>query len=180
MSSSTPASQEVPSALVDIASGFMKTQALYVAAKLGIADHLAEGPQSSEALAKATDAHPDALYKLLRFLENLGLFSEPEPGIFALTSQGAHLRKNAPGGFRTHILMNGELLWPLWGELMFTVKTGQAADQLVYGKPFFDYLQQHPEKAALFNEEMTHFVATMAPAVVAAYDFGSFRTIALA
>jgi hypothetical protein len=177
MSTITPTSQEVPSALSDIASGYMKTQALYVAAKLGVADHLTEKPQSSEALARAIDVHPGALYKLLRFLESLGLFSEPEPGIFALTTLGAHLRNDAPSGFHTQILMNAELHWHLWGELMYTITTGQAADQRVYGMPIFDYLQQHPEKAALFNEEMTRFIATMAPAVVAAYDFSSFGTI---
>jgi hypothetical protein len=177
MSSITPTSQEVPLVLSDMASGYMKTQALYVAAKLGIADHLTEGPQSSEVLAQTVDVHPDALYKLLRFLESLGLFSEPEPGVFALTTLGAHLRKDASSGFHTQILMNAELLWSLWGELTYTIKTGQAADQRVYGMPFFDYLQQHPEKAAIFNEEMTHFIATMAPAVVTAYDFSSFGTI---
>lgn len=177
MSSNTSIRQEIPSILSDMASGFMKTQALYVAAKLGVADHLADGPKSSEVLAKVIDVYPNALYKLLRFLEYLGFFLEPEPGIFALTSLGAHLLKDAPGGFHTHILMNTELLWDLWGELMYTITTGQSAGQRVYGMPLFDYLQQHPEKAALFNQEMTQFIATMAPAVVASYNFKSFRTI---
>jgi hypothetical protein len=177
MSSIIPTSQEVPLALSDMASGYMKTQALYVAAKLGLADKLAEGPQNSEVLAQDIDAHPDALYKLLRFLESLGLVSEPEPGVFALNPIGTHLRKDAASGFHTHILMNAELLWGLWGELMYTIKTGQSAGQRVYGVPLFDYLQQHPEKAALFNEEMTNFIATMAPAVVASYNFKSFRKI---
>ena len=66
MGSTAPNPQQNPAILLDIASGYMKTQALYVATKLGIADHLSEGPQSSDALAQAVGVHPKALYRLLR------------------------------------------------------------------------------------------------------------------
>jgi hypothetical protein len=177
MSSFKTGLQEIPPELSDMADGYMETQALYVAAKLGVADHLVEEPKKLEVLAKTVDVPPKALYKLLRYLEYLGLFSEPEPGVFALTTLGTHLRKDAPSGFHTYILTNTELLWNLWGELKYTIMTGLSAGQRVYGMPFFDYLQKNPEKASLFNEEMTRYITTMAPAVVAAYNFSSFRNI---
>lgn len=170
-------SVDILAALNDMATGFMKSQALYVAAKLGIADHLGGGPQSSDALAQAVGAHPGALYRLLRFLEYLGLFYEPEPGKFALTPMGEYLRTDAPGGIRSEIIFNMELIWPGWGELAYTVTTGRSADKRVYGQSFFEHLQQHPHLAALFNDGMTRFIAGMAPAVAAAYDFRPFHTI---
>lgn len=177
MGSTAPNPQQIPSLLVDIASGYMKTQALYVATKLGIADHLSGGPQSSDALAQAVGVHPKALYRLLRALESLSLFREPEPGVFALTPLGEHLRKDAPSGFRTQILLTDEILWRLWGNLAYTITTGQSAAQHVLGMSSFDYRQQHPEKAAAFNTAMTHRMSALASAVAAAYDFSPFHTI---
>ncbi len=168
---------EIPPGLADMASGFIKTQALYVAAKLGLADHVAAGPVSSGALAQRVGADGKALYRLLRALESMGLFHEPRPGFFALTNDGMYLRKDAPGSLCDEVIFNVELTWRLWGELAYTVKTGNPADRPVYGTSFFGYLQDHPDAAALFNEGMTRFVATMVPAVVASYDFSPFHTI---
>jgi len=177
MSDTKPLAQESYSPLEDIVTGYIKTQMLYVAAKLGIAEHLSEGPKSSEALAKAVGAHPQALYRLLRALENLGLFSEPEPGIFVLTPLGTDLKKDSPSRVCTQVIFNVELFWRIWGELAYSVTTGRPATEHVYGVPFFDHLKQHTEQASIFNEDMTRFITTMAPAVVAAYDFGRFNII---
>lgn len=167
---------QIPLALSNMVSGYMKTRALYVAARLGIADHLRNGPQRSEELAEAVGAHPKALYLLLRALTSLDLFSEPEPGLFGLTPLGEHLCKDAPSGFYSYVLMT-DTFWSLWGELPYTLKTGQSADWQIWGMSSFDHLQQHPNEDAAFHEAMTLRVSTFAPAVVAAYDFSAFRTI---
>ena len=60
-------------------SGGWVAQAVGVAAELGIADRLADGPRSSDDLAQATGAHPRALYRLLRALASVGIFTEVEP-----------------------------------------------------------------------------------------------------
>jgi SAM-dependent methyltransferase len=177
MNNNTTVIPEIPEVLSEISSGFMKTQAVYSIAKLGIAEYLSDGPKSSEALAEIIDVDPAALYRLLRAVESIGFFTEPQPGIFALTPLGEYLNKDTPGGFYNQIIMNCELFYNLWGELIYTVKSGRSADQKVYGKSFFEYLQQHSEQTELFNKEMTNFISTMAPAIVAAYDFNSFGTI---
>ena len=59
--------------------GYRVSQALYVVARLGIADLLADGAQDSDELARATGTHPGALYRLLRFLAAAGLFREAAP-----------------------------------------------------------------------------------------------------
>ena len=65
--------------------GAWMTQGLYVAAELGIADALADGPQSVDQLARRTGAHAGSLYRLLRALASMGIFSEDEDRRFPLT-----------------------------------------------------------------------------------------------
>jgi len=169
--------QEASKTLEELSSGFIKTQVVYVAAKLRVADQLFTGPKSSETLAAAVGAHPEALYRLLRALENLGLVMESQLGIFALTQTGRNLCEDAPGGFRNEILFQVEMSWQLWGELYHCIATGEPSSFKVLGMSYFDYLKQHPQQAAVFNDAMTRMISTMAKAVVASYDFSPFGTI---
>src|SRR5215211_6654779 len=109
-----------------LVTGYQVTQAIHVAAKLGLADLLADGPRTSDALAAATGAHPDALYRLLRALAGVGVFREEEGRRFALTELGACLRSDAPesvGGWAAFI---GEPYhWQTWGDLLHSVRTGE-------------------------------------------------------
>jgi DNA-binding IclR family transcriptional regulator len=66
-------------------TGYWVSQAVYVAAKLRIADCLADGPRPIGEIAAATGTHPRALYRLLRALASVGIFSEEETGRFRLT-----------------------------------------------------------------------------------------------
>jgi len=88
--------------------GFRTTQLVHVAAKLGIADALEDGPQPVSALAAAVGAHPRALYRLLRALASLGLFAELPDGRFELTPLADALRSNAPGSVRPLALLYGD------------------------------------------------------------------------
>src|ERR1043166_7557791 len=75
-----------PSAfLTQIMLGSLATQAVYVAATLGIADLLVDGPKSLEELARARNAHAPSLYRILRALASLGIFAEDDHRVFALT-----------------------------------------------------------------------------------------------
>ena len=68
--------------------GFQVSQAIHVAATLGLADHLADGPRTSDELAAATDSHAGSLYRLLRALASVGVFDEDESRRFSLTPMG--------------------------------------------------------------------------------------------
>jgi len=88
----TESSETPPSvAMLQLIAGFWVSRALYIAAKLGIADFLAEGPQESTALAAATGTHAPSLRRILRALASVGVFAEDEQGRFALTPLGATL-----------------------------------------------------------------------------------------
>src|SRR5437588_9084518 len=89
--------QQPPSEVLrELITGYQVTQAIYVAASLSIADLLAAGPRTSDALAAATGTDPRALYRLLRALAAVGVFHEDEGQRFGLTPVGECLRSDAP------------------------------------------------------------------------------------
>jgi hypothetical protein len=69
------------------------------------------------------------------------------------------------------------LEWASWADLPHTVQTGETALDHVVGMNTFDYLAQHPEEAAVFDEAMAAFTSLTAIAVAAAYDFWRFGTV---
>ena len=165
------------SKLEDIVSGYQKTQALYVMAKLGIADALARGPQDAAALASAAGADAGALYRLLRALEYLEVVHEPTPGVFALTSLGERLRPEAPEALHDLILMTGDVFWSWWARLDHSVRTGESSVPAIEGMSAFEFLHGHPDQVRRFNRLMSAMVGTMAKGVVDVYDFGAFDTV---
>src|SRR5262245_50736835 len=116
-------------------SGAAITQQVYVAAKLGVADALAGGPQPSAAVAAAVGAHPEALHRLLRALVVHGLLVQEADGRFSLAPAGQALRADAPGSLRPLALAAGELGYGTWGALLHAVLAGQPAFARVPGTP---------------------------------------------
>lgn len=173
-------SSGVPSAvmLMQMATGEVVAQLIAVTATLGIADHLAEGPKSSEHLAQAVGAHPRALYRVLRALASLGVFAEDSEGRFGLTPLAEPLCTQAPDSMHARVSFAGqEWWWRVWGNLLYSVQTNQPAFPHVYGVPVFDYFQQHAEAAAVFHAGMAQVTGPEAAAVVAAYDFSGITTL---
>jgi hypothetical protein len=164
--------------LVRLASGYWHTQAVYVAAKLGIADELKDGPKSAEALASATGANPRALYRLLRALASVGIFAEDDQRRFALTPMAECLRSGVPGSVRSLAIIRGEWQYEAWGQLLHSIRTGQCAFEKIYGTPLFDYLSANPEKGKLFDEAMTGVHGRETAAMLDAYDFSGIGVLA--
>ena len=110
---------EMSSLLSQILIGYHVSQALYVAAKLGIADLLREGPKSRGELATATGVHPDALYRVLRDLARVGVFTKVDQGRFGLTPLVALRQTGVPGSLRASAsVMGEEPTGRPWGELL--------------------------------------------------------------
>jgi ubiquinone/menaquinone biosynthesis C-methylase UbiE len=154
------------------------SQAISVAAKLGLADLLAEKPQAIAALAAATGTHERALYRLLRALASAGVFAETNPKVFSLTPLAEPLRRNAPNSLRDAAIFMGEdWHWNVYGDMMHSVRTGKPAWGHVHGAEVFDYFRQNPEQSEVFNRAMTNLSLHAVPAVVEAYDFSGFRKL---
>ncbi|HET6760008.1 MAG TPA: methyltransferase [Propionibacteriaceae bacterium] len=149
-----------------------------VAAELGVADLLASGPRSIADLSTATGADAQALYRVLRALGSRGLFREEGGKRFSLTPLADPLRQDAPQSIRPQALWSGsEAYRRTWGDLSYSVRTGEPAFDHVYGKPFFDYLAEQPAVAKIFNDVMTSASSDEGAAIAAAHDFSGYRRI---
>ncbi len=164
--------------LQQLIQGFQVTQCIYVAAKLGIADLLKDGPRTSEELAQVTGTHAPSLYRVLRLLTSVDLLTEGQAHSFALTPLGSYLQSGVPGSMRDTVLLYADKpVWQAWGNLLYSVETGKQSFHHLFGLAMFEYNQQHPEHATLFNNTMTEWTASVAPTVAAAYDFSATRTL---
>jgi len=167
-----------PMQLFLLSEGVTIQAALTLAANLGIADLLAEGPKTSEALAIETSTHPPSLYRVLRLLSSFGVFSEIDPGLFAQTATSELLRTDTPASMRSWVRMTGLPVWSeTFAEALRSIKTGEPVLSQVVGSEFFEYLSAHPHDGALFNAAMGDFGRGIAEAVIHAYDFSGVGTI---
>jgi O-methyltransferase domain len=149
-----------------------------VAAELKLADHLAEGPKSAEQLAQLTATQGPALYRVMRTLASMGVFTEDERHRFALTPLGEPLRSGTPGSVRNSVLtMTSDLFCKSIANLLYSVQTGKTGFGKAFGAEIFDWLPHHPEEAAMFSDLMVGFHGPETAAVATAYDFSGFGTI---
>lgn len=165
-----------PQTLLQMLTGFWMSQAIYVAAKLGIADLVKDGPRASDALAQATGAHAPSLYRLLRMLASAGIFAEDDQRRFGLTPL-AQCLVDGPGSQRAAALMMGEEHYRSWGELEYSIRTGKIAFDNIFGKPVFEFLSQHPDKAKIFDAAMVGVHGHETQAMLDAYDFTGIGTL---
>ena len=158
--------------------GYRMSQAVYVAARLGIPDLLAEGPRDVEELAHKTGTHAPSLRRVLAALASVGVLDKVGPRQFALTEVGLGLRTGVPGSARASVLfLLNESHWRPWGHLLQTVRTGQTAFELAHGVGLFEFLAQHPVEADLFNKGMAGNSPAHARLVASSYDFSQLRTV---
>jgi len=157
---------------VRLMDGYLTTQLLYVAATLGIADELAEGPRSATELAQAVGARTGPLARVLRGLAIEGVIEEREDGRFALTAAGAGLSE-----LRGPLLARGELYYRAAGGLLDAVRDGGIPFERVHGEPFFAHLDRHPDRQSAFEASMAARSEREARDVVAVYEFDQLHTL---
>jgi hypothetical protein len=178
MNPSPPQHLNHPQQLNQLICGYWHSQCIYVAAKLGIADLLAAGPVSVDELATKTGTDRPSLFRLLRALASLGVFAEDAGGRFRLTPAAEPLRRDVPGSQWAMAVMMGEEHYRSWGELLYSVRTGKIAFDKIFGQPVFEFLSEHPEQAALFDQAMVGVHGRETAAMVDAYDFPQFSSLA--
>ena len=129
--------------------GFLTTQLLYVAAQLGIADELTEGPRSATELAQVVGARTGPLARVLRGLAIEGVIEDREDGRFALTAAGARLAE-----LHGPLLARGEVYYRAAGGLLDAVRDGGIPFERIHGESFFAHLDRHPDRQASFEASM--------------------------
>jgi len=160
-----------------MASAYWISQAIYVAAKLGIADLLNDGRRSCSEIAALVGADARSLFRLMRALSSLGIFARTKDECFALLPLGENLRAGIPGSLKAIIITLGEIHYQACGALLHGVQTGSPGFDKVFGAGLFEHLNQNTDVANSFNEGMASLAGMLAYAVVLAYDFGWVSSI---
>ena len=174
-----PAKKPSPSmTLINLTAGKWVSQAMAVAAELGIPEVLKDRPRTAGEIARTVTASEDGIYRLLRALGSVGLVAETGKRRFRLTPLGRLLRVGSSEGLGGYARFTGhESTWRPWGDLAHSVRTGAPAFDHVFGMPIFEYFAKMPEPAAVFDAAMTSISTWEARAVVAAYDFSKIKTL---
>ncbi|MBI4780749.1 MAG: methyltransferase [Oscillatoriophycideae cyanobacterium NC_groundwater_1537_Pr4_S-0.65um_50_18] len=163
--------------MLSLIGGFWIARSIYLAAQLGIADLFDDQPKTIAQLAAATSTDPQSLYRLLRALSSVGIFTESDQ-CFALTPLGATLKSDSPGSMRYAAMAQmGDDHSLGWSNGLHSLKTGEIGFDAAAGMSVWDYYAQHPEAGKVFSQSMTSMGSAIAQAVVASYDFSRFNTI---
>ena len=169
--------------LRQLINGYQITQAIYVAVTLGVPDMLTGGRRDVDDLATATHTDPGSLYRLLRALTAVGILGETsdrDRRSFELTDLGRLLASDVPGslgGWAAFVARPYH--WDSWGDLLHTVRTGEAAFAAHHGgESIWSWRERHAEESRIFDRAMSAIAGVVASRLVDTYDFARFSSIA--
>jgi ubiquinone/menaquinone biosynthesis C-methylase UbiE/predicted transcriptional regulator len=165
------------SVLLEMMYGYQKSQALFVAAQLGIADILSNGSKTAEELAKATGVNSRSIYHLMRSLISVGVFSTEDNEKFQLNPMGKHLLTGTSDSLRGTVMAMGDEMYQAWGNLLYGIKTGKTAFNHNFNRDLYSYLKQDSEASLNFNEWMKETTREWLLPVLEAYDFSEVKTL---
>ena len=167
------------SAIRQLLVGTRLAQSISVAASLGVADALANGPRSIEDVAVELDADAASLYRLLRALAAAGVLVEGDDRSFSLTDLGTPLRSDVDGSVRDQAINFGRPhALAAWGNLEHSIRTGENAFAALHGEDDWTWRTRDATENAIFNRAMASVSRPVGPALAAAYDFSSARIVA--
>jgi SAM-dependent methyltransferase len=158
-------------------NGYIRTQLVYVAAKLGIADLICEEPRTVEDVAMLVEAEPDALRRMMAALVLLGVIERRENDTYQLAAGHEALCRDHPHSIRSYVILSGEVYYRAFAELLHSVKTGRPGSEAAFGMGFFAYLDEHPDAYEHFNIHMSRRVHRNIENLMAAYDFSPYRHV---
>lgn len=154
----------------------MQSQAVYAAARLGLADALAAGPLPAAELAVAVGAKEGHLRRLLRLLVLLGIFTEPESGVYANSPVSELLRRDHPHTHLDLVLHLGDESYWGWAKLHDSMLPGApdtAFSVASDGLSFWEWLEREENQAVeeRFNRAMTNHSRLVVPVALKEYDW---------
>jgi hypothetical protein len=164
-------------ALRELITASWLSQAIYVAARLGIADLVVDGPRSVDELAAATDVNSDALYRVLRAVASAGLLAESGPRRFSLAPLGHYLRTGYPDSVRHLAIWYGEEVFRSYADILQSVKDGRPVFERIHGKDMWAYLASHPSANETFNLAMGTSRWQDQRPIIEAYDFRGIKCL---
>jgi len=166
-----------PVQMMQMITGFWTSCCIYAASKLDIADHLKEGPQTAGQLAEITHSDAASLYRILRALSSVGVFTEDDEHKFELTPLGETLQSDMPGSMKAMAIAQLGDHFNAWGNLIYSIKTGNVAFDNVEGMSVWKYYETHPDEGLNFMKAMTGATGAAVMNVLPCYEFSGFKTI---
>ena len=168
-----------PAQMLQLIMGYWISQAVGTAARLGVSDQLVDSPRKSSEIAHAVGADPQALFRLMRMLASIGVFTMDQQGGFGLTPLGDTLRSSVPGSLRSFaIAETAPGHWQPWGKMHEAIKTGKPMCKSALGMELWDWYSKNPEEGEYFTAAMGDFSAAVSDEVVRIYDFAKCETVA--
>jgi C-methyltransferase len=167
-----------PATMMEMIIAAWVSQAITVAAELGVADALAEGPLTIDELSAKVGADPDALRRLLRALIGRGVFHRRRDGRYELNSLARTLCSDAAVSMAAAARFYGSREQrERWTMLADSIRTGRSVVPVLHGKESFDFFADDPRHADLFNRTMASISELTDASVAAGYDFSPYLTI---
>lgn len=159
--------------------GPLVSSSVYTLIKLGVIDDLkANGPKTAKDLAEAAMADEDAMYRILRALASIGYFQQLADGRFELTPVSELLLENHSESFRGMGMLYGDIVVPTMDNFPETIKTGASVTELAHGgKTFWQLLEEQPETADAFDQQMAMWTELHASTVTKSYDFSQAKSV---
>jgi hypothetical protein len=173
--------------IFDFIKGQIILNAVSTVINLKISDYLEDGPKTVEQLAEKTNTHANSLYRLLRMLSGLGIFTKvKEKGDegenksiqFGLTPLATLLQSNEKNMLKNFSLLLGRQSFKqAIDDLQYTIQTGENSFKHVNNLNMFDYLQENPDDARIFNEAMTSMTSSQVSSISTLYGFSQFNSV---
>ena len=172
------ASTVAPDRLLQMATGIVVQQALYAAARLGIADLVDDCPRTVSDLAAELGVKDSMLLRVMRLLASQGVFEEVVPGVFANSDLSRFLCTGVPGSVRSIVIFRGsDFYFAPFGEILHSIATGEPAREKLYGKNAFDHMKEDSGTARIFDDAMTNMSQLIGPGLAEGYDFGAWGSV---
>ena len=158
-----------------VIAGYWLSQAVYVAARLKIADAVGDGNRALGEIARETGTKPDSLKRTMRALTSHGFFRQDKGGAFFQTPLSETLKSGKPGSMRAIVEAElGHDHYQSWGELESCLREGGTAFERKYNMPIWQYYAKHPELEVLFGEAMNNLTDIANKGIVNSYKFAPF------
>lgn len=168
-----------PFRLIQLGSAFWHSRALYAATKLGLADALGDGVKTTAELADELGLYQGHLYRLMRMLASLGIFTETEPAVFKNSAMSHYLRADYPNNVRAMILMHNSpaMIKPWVESLEPCIRNGKTPFVEANGAELFQYMDGDPAFDRLFSQAMDTVEALTGDAYLDDFDWSLFDRI---
>jgi hypothetical protein len=167
-----PAEAQDYERMMGMVTGFWVTQIVRAAALYNLADHLATGADTAEAIAESESTDVDATGRLLRTCASLGLMTSEDGRHFTGTSLLSTLQQDDPHSLRYFaISQSAPGHWLPWGRFPEAVRTGRHQVTAAHSEAnIFDYFSKHLDEASFFTESLSNLSQAAALDIAAVLD----------